>query len=106
MRTRMMTIAAVALGAASAASAGPADPYANAPAYVKPVAPGVTTGPILTVGEMVPLTGGAPGAKFRVVGIPDGLGARSTGGHHGNDREVAVLMNHEFGPTSGGPAGP
>jgi hypothetical protein len=105
----MMSITALALGAASVATAGPADPYASAPAYVKPVAPGVTTGPILTVGEMIPLTGGAPGDTFRVVGIPDGLGAHAADRcrrGRGRGRDLAVLMNHEFGPTQGGAAGP
>jgi hypothetical protein len=90
---------------------------------VKPYAKGVpgsgwTTQPIISVGDVVPETG-APGQKYRMVGLPDGLGAysadwrgeksrrggKSRRGHaarrrddrHGNGRGlVKVLMTHEI----------
>jgi hypothetical protein len=71
---------------------------------VKPVAANVTTAPLLTVGQCVPLTDGAPGSLYRFVGIPDGLGAfRAKGDPKGL---LTVLVNHEFGISAGAPAGP
>jgi hypothetical protein len=59
-----------------------------APAYLVPTAPGVETTPLLTVGDSV---GG-----YRMVGIPDGLGAFDNG-----DGTFTVLMNHELRPANG-----
>jgi phosphodiesterase/alkaline phosphatase D-like protein len=64
--------------------------------YVLPVDPAVTTQSILTVGDTVPLTGGTPGQTYRMVGIPDGLGAFDNG-----DGTFTLLMNHELGNTAG-----
>src|SRR5262249_15623301 len=64
--------------------------------YIVPVVPGVTTQAILTVGDTVPLTGGTPGQTYRMVGIPDGLGAFDNG-----DGTFTLLMNHELGNTVG-----
>src|SRR2546422_248923 len=72
-------------GAARAQSIGPSttiDPY------LLPSVPGVQTVSILTVGDSV---GG-----YRMVGIPDGLGALRDPRQH-----VTLLMNHELGGTSG-----
>jgi hypothetical protein len=52
----------------------------------------------------VPLLGGAPGQQYRMVGIPDGLGA-----HPNGDGTGTLYMNHELGftalsePVVGGP---
>src|SRR5262249_60868085 len=56
--------------------------------YIVPTNPAVTTGSILTVGDSV---GG-----YRMVGIPDGLGAFDNG-----DGTFTVLMNHELVNTEG-----
>lgn len=56
--------------------------------YLVPSIPGVELRSILTVGDSV---GG-----YRMVGIPDGLGAFRS---HGN--EFTLLMNHELGGTAG-----
>src|SRR5262245_27414490 len=56
--------------------------------YVVPVNPAVTTQALLTVGDTV---GG-----YRMVGIPDGLGAFDNG-----DGTFTVLMNHELPNTEG-----
>lgn len=109
MRTQATGLAVLLLGTASAALALSPDPYAGAPAYLKPVAAGVTLDPILTVGERVPLTGGAPGDTYLVQGLPDGLGAHAAarcGRGRGRGRDLAVLLNHEFGTTQGGASGP
>ncbi len=62
--------------------------------YLLPVAPGVQTRAILTVGD-------SPNAKpdgtpYRMVGIPDGLGAYDNG-----DGTFTLLSNHELVASSG-----
>ncbi|HEY3493425.1 MAG TPA: hypothetical protein VGK73_02015 [Polyangiaceae bacterium] len=66
----------------------------TAPAYVVPVAAGVVTVPLLTVGESV--NDKPDGSPYRMVGIPDGLGAFDNG-----DGTFTLLSNHELGNTSG-----
>jgi hypothetical protein len=94
--TRRHTVVALAAVACSAlvnpAVAKPLPPTSKAPStgvapYVLPAAPGVHTRSLLTVGEDV---GG-----YRLVGIPDGLGAF----RHGDD--VTLFANHELRPTVG-----
>ncbi len=68
--------------------------FSSSQPYVVPVDPGVRSAAILTVGD-------SPNAKpdgtpYRMVGIPDGLGAFDNG-----DGTFTVLMNHELGPTNG-----
>src|SRR5262245_52995802 len=60
----------------------------TASAYVVPVDPAITTQAILTVGDS---TNG-----YRMVGIPDGLGAFDNG-----NGTFTLLMNHELGNTVG-----
>src|SRR5262245_14430004 len=57
-------------------------------AYLDPVAAGVTTRAILTVGDFV--------GSYPTTGIPDGLGAFDNG-----DGTFTLLMNHELGSTQG-----
>jgi hypothetical protein len=64
------------------------------PAYVLPSAPGVSTEALLTVGDSV--NNKPNGTPYRMVGIPDGLGAFDNG-----DGTFTVLMNHELGNTVG-----
>ncbi|MEG3437597.1 alkaline phosphatase PhoX [Pannus brasiliensis CCIBt3594] len=72
-------------------------PSSSQTPYVLPTAPGAITKSILTVGDSVNLKpdGVTP---YRMVGIPDGLGAFDNG-----DGTFTVLMNHELGATSGVP---
>ena len=56
--------------------------------YLTPTAPGWTSTSVLTVGDAI---GG-----YKMVGIPDGLGAFDNG-----DGTMTVLANHELGNTSG-----
>jgi MYXO-CTERM domain-containing protein len=49
-----------------------------------------------TPNETYPLLGGASGATYRMVGVPDGLGAYANG-----DGTFTLLMNHEIGNTAG-----
>jgi hypothetical protein len=63
-------------------------PSSSASPYVLPVADGVRTVAILTVGDAID--------GYQMVGIPDGLGAFDNG-----DGTFTVLMNHELGATVG-----
>jgi hypothetical protein len=92
-RTRHALVAAtvVAAGAmATAAALGNAitGPSSSQSPYVVRSQPGVVTKAILTVGDSV---GG-----YRMVGIPDGLGAFDNG-----DGTFTLLMNHELRPGTG-----
>ncbi len=72
------------------------------PAYLVPSAPSVAITPILSVGDTVSdnyaTNDGAVGVSpdYRMVGIPDGLGAFDNG-----NGTFTVLMNHELGNTVG-----
>src|SRR5215510_14657518 len=63
-------------------------PTTDVPAYVLPSAPGVEIAPILTVGD-------AAENGYRMVGIPDGLGAL------GNGQTFSLFMNHELTAIAG-----
>src|SRR5262245_58098693 len=58
------------------------------PSYLTPTAPAVEITPLVTTGDSV---GG-----YKMVGIPDGIGAFDNG-----DGTFTILMNHELGATSG-----
>lgn len=60
--------------------------------YVLPVADGVSITSLLTVGDKPAANG------YRMVGIPDGLGAYDLG-----NGELGILMNHELRETQGIP---
>jgi hypothetical protein len=64
-----------------------ADPYARS------LVPDHETVALLSAGDTVPLTGNPAGA-YRMVGIPDGLGA-----HRNRDGGATVFMNHELRNT-------
>lgn len=94
MRTRALvlgafaagTVAAVALGAPGAQTG----PSSSQPPYVLPSQDGVITKSILTVGDSVNLKPDGV-TTYRMVGIPDGLGAFDNG-----NGTFTVLMNHEL----------
>jgi hypothetical protein len=64
------------------------------PAYLTPVAPGWRTRALITVGESV--NDKPDGSPYRMVGIPDGLGA-----YDNHDGTFTVLMNHELREVAG-----
>jgi hypothetical protein len=70
------------------------EPRRSPPPYVVGAAPGVVTRAILTVGDSV--NNKPDGTPYRLVGIPDGLGAFDNG-----DGTFTVLMNHELVNTVG-----
>jgi hypothetical protein len=91
----VVALAAVAVAASAATSIKP---------YVEPVGDEYEVRPLFSVDDKVPLLGGAPGQQYRMVGIPDGLGA-----HPNGDGTSTLYMNHELTftalsePVVGGP---
>jgi hypothetical protein len=85
---------------APARPAAAADPFAHAPAYVKPIALGVEITPLLTTGQRIPHLD-TPGAEYLFAGIPDGIGAYAAPEGH-----LVLLVNHELAQAAGGRAGP
>jgi len=86
----VVTAAATAVAIAAPLNIGPSTTIAP---YVLPKAPGVSVTSILTVGDLPAANG------YRMVAIPDGLGAYEDKSEGKNS--VVVLMNHELGATSG-----
>jgi hypothetical protein len=89
---------ATALAATAAATAGIAvkSPSSSHQPYVLPAHPDVSTMSLLTVGDNVPGNDGDSQPGYQMVGIPDGLGAFSTG-----NGTFTLVMNHELRPTQG-----
>jgi len=81
----------LALLPVSAQNIGPSTTTAP---YLLPSQPQLSTTSILTVGDSV--NNKPDGSPYRMVGIPDGLGAYSNG-----DGTFTVLMNHELGANAG-----
>lgn len=75
-------------GFVSAAPIGVTGPSTYSSPYVIPAATGIKATSILTVGDDV--------NGYKMVGIPDGLGA-----YDNQDGTFSLLMNHELGNTSG-----
>jgi hypothetical protein len=86
-------LVAAALGGLACANENTGPSSSEAP-YVVRTMKGVVTTAILTVGDSV--NDKPDGTPYRMVGIPDGLGAFDNG-----DGTFTVLMNHELGRTSG-----
>ena len=84
---RSFLLAAAASATLSAANIFTGTSSSESP-YLTPTAPGWTATSVLTAGDSI---GG-----YKMVGIPDGLGAFDNG-----DGTMTVLANHELGNTSG-----
>lgn len=91
-----VTTGLVAVGAATAVAQSATEapgtsrgPSTTVAPYVIPVGAGVSTKSLLTVGDR------PAGNGYRMVGIPDGLGAVRRG------NTIEVLMNHELPATAG-----
>jgi uncharacterized protein DUF839 len=92
MKKRTALAAAVGLAAVTATAALAntiTGPSSSASPYVERSQPGVVTKSILTVGDSV--NAKPDGTPYRMVGIPDGLGAFDNG-----NGTFTVLMNHEL----------
>src|SRR6185436_14435279 len=85
-----LTFTTVALGGAMvwAQLSGPSTTQS---AYIQPSMPVVTTESLLSVGDL-----DRPNGSYRMVGIPDGLGAFDN-----NDGTFTLVMNHELGSGVG-----
>jgi Alkaline phosphatase PhoX len=96
--------AAFAAAFAVAAMVGSALAATAVTAYVEPVGDEYKVKALFSVDDKVQLLGGVPGQQYRMVGIPDGLGA-----HPNGDGTSTLFMNHELGftaqsePVVGGP---
>src|SRR5215208_23702 len=93
VRVAGATLAVLLAAAAPAAAEQPGieeamGPSTSTPPYVLPAADGVRTASLLTVGDKV--------GPYRMVGIPDGLGAYRQDGN-----ALTLLMNHELNDMSG-----
>jgi Bacterial protein of unknown function (DUF839) len=101
-RSRVGVLGVVAVAAAAvfvgpavagAQPGGSTGPSSSQSPYLVRSQPGVGLKSIVTVGDAVPKVGGG---SYRMVGIPDGLGAFDNG-----DGTFTVLMNHELPPGVG-----
>jgi Bacterial protein of unknown function (DUF839) len=81
--------------AAAVALAGSAFAATAIKPYAEPVGAEYTITPLFSADDKVPLLGGAPGQQYRMVGIPDGLGA-----HPNGDGTSTLFMNHELNNTT------
>jgi len=98
-KVRWGIFVAVAMAIGNVAFAGTTSTGTRGPstvdsAYIVPVANGVRAVSILTVGESVNLK--PNGTPYRLVGIPDGMGAFSN-----NDGTFTLVVNHEIRSTLG-----
>jgi hypothetical protein len=80
--------AAVAVAAAITASVPAAT---SVKPYVEQVGGDYDVRPLFSADDKVPLLGGSAGQQYRMVGIPDGLGAHANG-----DGTSTLFMNHEL----------
>lgn len=87
-------VAATVVAAGSTAALALTGPSSSNTPYLVPSIAGITMTSILTVGDSVNLK--PDGTPYRMVGIPDGLGAFDN-----EDGTFTVLMNHELGDTQG-----
>ena len=80
----------------------PTGPSTTTAPYLIAVEPNVTLTSIATVGDILGIKAGpaSTGQPYRMVGIPDGLGAFDN-----SDGTFTLLMNHELGQSAGQPRG-
>jgi len=98
--SRIAVLLGISAGSiASAFAQNITGPSSSQDPYLVRTEPGVVTVSILTVGDAVNYK--ADGVTpYRMVGIPDGLGAFDNG-----DGTFTLLMNHELASTTNGPSG-
>ena len=89
------TLAGITAAIGATATGGSTGPSSSQSPYLVRSQAGVVFKSILTTGDSVPRAGGG---TYRMVGIPDGLGAFDNG-----DGTFTVLMNHELNGTVGVP---
>lgn len=89
MTTRASYIFAAVLTSATAAFAQYTGPSSSASSYLTPTTTGWASTSLISVGD-------SAANGYKMVGIPDGLGAYDNG-----NGTITVLMNHELGNTAG-----
>jgi len=87
----LIALPSIALAENSTRITGPSTRTAP---YLEPLAAGVSVTSLLTAGD--PIGQKPDGSPWRMVGVPDGLGAFDNG-----DGTITVLMDHELKPGSG-----
>jgi len=103
MRTSRTILVGAAAGLVACAAAMPALGTTSIKPYTVPIGTEYHVTPLFSVNDSVPETSD-PSQQYRMVGIPDGLGAYSNG-----DGTTTLYMNHEFNqstlsqPLVGGP---
>lgn len=100
MRARHLRFVRVLIGALVAATAMVTAPGAgladtSVKPYIEAVGDANQVTPLFSVDDRVPLLGGTAGQQYRMVGIPDGLGA-----HPNGDGTATLFMNHELAFTA------
>jgi hypothetical protein len=93
--TRLLVGGAFAVALAVTAVAGSGFAATSVKPYAEPVGGAYAVTALFSVDDKVPLLDGAPGQLYRMVGIPDGLGA-----HPNGDGTSTLFMNHELGSTT------
>jgi hypothetical protein len=87
---RLFLLAGAAIGASAVTASG----ATSVKPYVAPVGTDYQVAALLSAGDQVPLTSDAT-KQYRMVGIPDGLGA-----HRNQGGGATVYMNHELGSSA------
>jgi Alkaline phosphatase PhoX len=91
---RLAALVGMAAAIGAATIVGSVVAATSVKAYVEPVGGEYEVRALFSADDRVPLLGGAPGQQYRMVGIPDGLGA-----HPNGDGSSTLYMNHELGFT-------
>ncbi|MBA3381658.1 MAG: DUF839 domain-containing protein [Actinobacteria bacterium] len=99
MKRRRTISLALLVGAVAAVGATAALATTAIKSYTQPVGGEYDVTPLFSVDDRVPVLGGT--GQYRMVGIPDGLGAHSTG-----NGTSTLYMNHEFAAFTRPPAAP
>lgn len=97
MVRKTLTAIAISTAVGPAAALAATGPSTSQTPYLYPVAPGIELTSILTVGDQV-RKNHKGNETYRMVGIPDGLGA-----YDNHDGTITVLMNHELTKAVGMP---
>jgi len=97
MFRKMLLAIAVSTAMLPAAGLAGTGPSSSQSPYLTSIAPGVKFSSILTVGDAVKKKNKG-NETYRMVGIPDGLGA-----YNNDDGTITVLMNQELTPSRGVP---
>jgi len=85
---------ALSIGAAALVAVGAAFAFTSVKPYAEAVGNEYTVQPLFSVNDDVPVLGGGSSERYRMVGIPDGLGVRPNG-----NGTSTLYMNHELGFT-------